>query len=185
VTTLHVALEALVSTLRTHLARLTSELASHKSLIAELRADAYASRETQAEVEALRAEVERLAGEVERLKEIVEEGLRERRRARLDMDDANDDGSQADRDQTTVPAQVGIDLTYVTAPISRDEEREERDEPLTMEDLDPEPEQGQRRDARQKRDSEPIPIRPRRFVDVRFSTDALRAGTDCTLSTGF
>ncbi|KAF8488343.1 hypothetical protein JB92DRAFT_3016971 [Gautieria morchelliformis] len=159
------ALEALVSTLRTHLARLTSELASHKSLIADLRADACASRETQAEVDALRAEVERLAGEVERLKEIVEEGLRERRRARLDMNNASDDGSLAAKDQTTVPAQVGIDLTYVTAPMSRVEEGEEHNEPLTMENLDPEPEQAQQLDARQRHNFEPMP-RSRRFIDA-------------------
>jgi hypothetical protein len=134
------------------------------------------TRETQAEVEALRAEVERLAGEVERLKEVVEEGLRERRRARLD--NASGDGSVAERDQTTAPAQVGIDLTYATAPASRGEDREE---PLTVEDLEPdqEPDQEQERedereqahDSRHGQDTEHMPIdsRSRRFINVYSS----------------
>ena len=174
---LFVVLEALVSTLRTHLARLTSELASHKSLIEELRADAYADREAQAEVEALRVEVERLAGEVERLKEIVEEGLRERRRVRQYNDSG--DGSMGERDQTTVPAQVGIDLTYVTAPMSRGEEREE---PLTVEDLEPEPEQQQEKkyESGHERDADQMHCRSQRFIDVRPQLSVTVCyGADC------
>ena len=81
-----VALEALVTTLRGHLSRLTSELSSHQELLAELRAlretDARTLREKSIEVERLRNEVERLAGEVEVLKEVVEDGLNERRAVR-------------------------------------------------------------------------------------------------------
>ena len=127
-----------------------------------MRADTYAARETQAEVEALRAEVERLAGEVERLKEVVEEGLRERRRGR--QDNVSGDESVAENDQTTVPAQVGIDLTYVS--MFRDEEREE---PLTVEDLEPEPEQQYERESESGRDVKPIQSRSLRFIDVLFT----------------
>jgi Centrosome localisation domain of PPC89 len=80
---LFAALEALIVTLRTHLARLTSELSSHQQLLSELRVlrerDARTLRDKSAEVERLREEVEKLAGEVEVLKGVVEEGLNERR----------------------------------------------------------------------------------------------------------
>jgi hypothetical protein len=62
------ALEALIMTLRTHLARLTSELSSHQQLLRELwslrESDARTLKE-KSEVERLREEVERLADEVE------------------------------------------------------------------------------------------------------------------------
>ncbi|KAI0629912.1 hypothetical protein C8Q77DRAFT_1065021 [Trametes polyzona] len=77
------ALEALIGTLRTHLSRLTAELADHKQLLLELRSlrdsDARALAEKSKEVDRLRQEVERLAGEVEVLRGVVEEGLKERR----------------------------------------------------------------------------------------------------------
>lgn len=134
-----------------------------------MRADTYATKETQAEVEALRAEVERLAGEVERLKEVVEEGLRERRRARLDNDSRN--GSAAETDQAMAPAQVGIDMTYVTVPASRGEEHEE---PMIVDDLEPSQEQKreQEYDSRLGRGNEPAPMDSlsRRFIDVCLST---------------
>lgn len=77
------ALEALISTLRTHLSRLTAELSDHKKLLLELRAlrdsDARTLAEKGKQVDQLRQEVERLAGEVEVLRGVVEEGLKERR----------------------------------------------------------------------------------------------------------
>ncbi|KAK0201843.1 hypothetical protein DFS33DRAFT_1386145 [Desarmillaria ectypa] len=80
------ALEALVTSLRSHLSRLTAELASHQQLLTELRAlrdsDHRTLKEKTAEINQLRAEVERLAGEVEVLRGVVEEGLKERRAAR-------------------------------------------------------------------------------------------------------
>ena len=80
------ALEELVATLRSHLTRLTTELSSHQAFLAELRAlresDQQAMHTKLAEVDVLKAEVERLAGEVEVLRGVVEEGLRERRRAK-------------------------------------------------------------------------------------------------------
>lgn len=80
------ALEALITTLRTHLSRLTAELSDHKQLLLELRAlrdsDARALAEKSKEVDRLRQEVERLAGEVEVLRGVVEEGLKERRNFR-------------------------------------------------------------------------------------------------------
>ncbi|KAH9480153.1 hypothetical protein JR316_0006750 [Psilocybe cubensis] len=83
------ALEALITSLRSHLTRLTSELASHQSLLNELRAlrssDSQAIREKGDEIVRLRDEVQRLAGEVEVLRGVVEEGLRERRASREEI----------------------------------------------------------------------------------------------------
>ncbi|KAG7442993.1 uncharacterized protein BT62DRAFT_904157 [Guyanagaster necrorhizus] len=80
------ALEALVTSLRSHLSRLTAELASHQQLLTELRSlrdsDHRTLKEKTTEINVLRAEVERLAGEVEVLRGVVEEGLKERRAAR-------------------------------------------------------------------------------------------------------
>ncbi|KAI0304538.1 hypothetical protein B0F90DRAFT_1706727 [Multifurca ochricompacta] len=81
------ALESLILTLRSHMARLSSELASHKTLLDELRslreADKHTLRQKVREVDLLRREVEKIAGEVEVLKGVVEEGLRERRERSL------------------------------------------------------------------------------------------------------
>ena len=80
------ALEALVSSLRNHLTRFTSELTSHSALLAELRtlrdADTDALQAKSEEVNMLKDKVEGLAGEVEVLKGVVEEGLKERRMLR-------------------------------------------------------------------------------------------------------
>ncbi|KAJ7855882.1 hypothetical protein B0H14DRAFT_3448705 [Mycena olivaceomarginata] len=102
------ALESLISTLRTHLTRLTSELSSHQELLTELRKlrerDSRALREKGAEIDRLRQEVEQLAGEVEVLRGVVEEGLRERRSIREVTDEPSgmqsgpDVGMSADRD---------------------------------------------------------------------------------------
>ena len=80
------ALEALINSLRSHLTRLTSELASHQDLLTELRnlrdSDSRALKEKGAEIIKLREEVQRLAGEVEVLRGVIEEGLKERRASR-------------------------------------------------------------------------------------------------------
>lgn len=85
------ALEDLITSLRSHLARLTAEVEQNKTLIDELRrvqqrpAPRSPPRETPSvadELIALRKEVERLGNEVHRLGGIVEEGLDTRRRAR-------------------------------------------------------------------------------------------------------
>ncbi|KAJ7758561.1 hypothetical protein DFH07DRAFT_1060422 [Mycena maculata] len=95
------ALESLISTLRTHLTRLTAELSSHQELLTELRKlrerDSRALKEKGAEVDRLRQEVERLAGEVEVLRGVVEEGLRERRAVReaVDFSEAQSAGDVA------------------------------------------------------------------------------------------
>ena len=82
-----VTLEFLITTLRSHMSRLTSELSSHKTLLDELRtlreADKNTLRQKVCEVDLLRQEVEKVAGEVEVLKGVVEEGLRERRERNL------------------------------------------------------------------------------------------------------
>ncbi|HEV7738381.1 MAG TPA: hypothetical protein VGO47_13535, partial [Chlamydiales bacterium] len=56
-----------------------------------------------------RAKVERLEGEVERLRTLVEDGVRERQRAKEE--------SQVEMEDSTSLAQVGIDITYVTNPL--------------------------------------------------------------------
>ena len=84
---MEIALESLITTLRSHMSRLTSELSSHKTLLDELRtlreADKNTLRQKVREVDLLRQEVEKIAGEVEVLKGVVEEGLRERRERNL------------------------------------------------------------------------------------------------------
>ncbi|KAH6911679.1 hypothetical protein BKA70DRAFT_861565 [Coprinopsis sp. MPI-PUGE-AT-0042] len=111
------ALEALINGLRTHLTRLTSELASHQELLHELREfraeDVQSMKQKGEEIKKLNDEVERLAGEVEVLRGVVEEGLRERRATR----EASMMASEAD---------VGM---------SRDEESEDErpDEPRAAE----------------------------------------------------
>ena len=107
------ALESLITTLRSHMSRLTSELALHKTLLDELRslreADKHTLRQKVREVDHLRREVEKIAGEVEVLKGVVEEGLRERRERNLshtydepqphDLDDGEDKGeSEVEKD---------------------------------------------------------------------------------------
>ena len=81
------ALETLITTLRSHMARLTSELSRHKALLDKLQslreADKNTLRQKVREVDHLRRQVEKLAGEVEVLKGVVEEGLRERRERSL------------------------------------------------------------------------------------------------------
>ncbi|KAG6836257.1 hypothetical protein H0H93_009733 [Arthromyces matolae] len=77
------ALEALITQLRSHLTRLTSELSSQRALLIELQESRHSDMQTikakSAEVERLSREVERLSGEVEVLRGVVEEGLKERR----------------------------------------------------------------------------------------------------------
>ncbi|KIP08976.1 hypothetical protein PHLGIDRAFT_126688 [Phlebiopsis gigantea 11061_1 CR5-6] len=80
------ALEALLTTLRSHLSRLTIELSDHSRLLQELRelrdSDVRALKEKSHDINQLRQEVERLGGEVEVLRGVVEEGLKERREVR-------------------------------------------------------------------------------------------------------
>jgi hypothetical protein len=80
------ALEALITTLRIHLTRVTSDLSSQQQLLEDLRglreSDALSLAEKTQEINQLRTEVERLAGEIEVLRGVVEEGLNERRQVR-------------------------------------------------------------------------------------------------------
>ena len=118
-----IALESFVSTMRNHMSRLTSELALHQSLIEGLRADAKSSNGLESEVQTLRTKVERLAGEVERLKSFVEDGVRERQRAK-EASRVEREEEDEDEDRTEMPSQVGIDITYASNPLPRGEEEE-------------------------------------------------------------
>ncbi|TEB30524.1 hypothetical protein FA13DRAFT_1733395 [Coprinellus micaceus] len=106
------ALEALIGRLRSHLTRLTNELASHTELLQELRelreTDSRTLREKGNEITRLKDEVERLAGEVEVLQGLVEEGLRERRagkEASMQREAEADTGMSHDLDESEEEAQ--------------------------------------------------------------------------------
>ncbi|KAI6042627.1 hypothetical protein EDC04DRAFT_2563903 [Pisolithus marmoratus] len=100
------ALESLISTLRTHLARVTSDLSIQQQLLEDLRrlreSDALSLSQKTEEINQLRNEMERLAGEIEVLRGVVEEGLNERRQARESAGEEQDDGveSSADSEQS-------------------------------------------------------------------------------------
>jgi len=123
-TAYYAALEALVSSLRNHLTRLTSELTSHTALLAELRtlrdADTEALQAKSEEVNILKDKVEGLAGEVEVLKGVVEEGLKERRMLREQSMATTEEDHRAGR--TSEPA-----LNARVQP-PREEESEESSE---------------------------------------------------------
>ncbi|KAG7088592.1 hypothetical protein E1B28_012567 [Marasmius oreades] len=137
------ALEALISTLRSHLTRLTAELSSHQELLVELRslreADSRALREKAADITQLRNEVERLAGEVEVLRGVVEEGLKERR--------LNRENSKLNESQSQSGSQV-VDIAdtrtseggSATGEAHEEEEEEEADDEDDQEETgEPEP----------------------------------------------
>ncbi|RDX49872.1 hypothetical protein OH76DRAFT_1403113 [Lentinus brumalis] len=113
------ALEALITTLRSHLTRLTAELSEHKQLLLELRSlrdsDARALAEKGKEVDKLKTEVERLAGEVEVLRGVVEEGLKERRSSR-EQSASHDQESSAESEESD---QEDQDLAQQQAQIRR------------------------------------------------------------------
>ncbi|KAL0066156.1 hypothetical protein AAF712_006781 [Marasmius tenuissimus] len=138
------ALEALISTLRSHLTRLTAELSSHQELLAELRslreADSRSLKEKTADITRLRDEVERLAGEVEVLRGVVEEGLKERRLGRENsrLDDSRSashsailsgqEGDAADT-RTTEEADATEEEHEEDADDADEEDEEETEEP--------------------------------------------------------
>lgn len=90
------ALETLVTTLQSHLARTTDELSHQRDQLNELQSlrqiDARSLEQRLATIEALKVEVERIGREVETLRGVVEEGLTERKRAK--ENGASDDTSQ-------------------------------------------------------------------------------------------
>ncbi|KAI9465634.1 hypothetical protein BJY52DRAFT_1245223 [Lactarius psammicola] len=127
------ALESLITTLRSHMARLTSELATHKALLDELRtlreADKNTLRQKVREVDLLRREVEKIAGEVEVLKGVVEEGLRERRERSLSNshDGPQDHGPDVSQEQN---------IGDFNAEEGRDEDEDEDGSPNSQQDAD-------------------------------------------------
>ncbi|KAF7291611.1 AAA family ATPase [Mycena chlorophos] len=126
------SLEALISSLRSHLSRLTAELSSHQDLLMELRKlrerDSRALKEKSAEVDRLRQEVERLAGEVEVLRGVVEDGLRERRSFREDDSRSSEILAPAD-----VAMSADMEETFSRnnhIPEQEEDEEEEEEEEL-------------------------------------------------------
>ena len=131
------ALEALITTLRTHLARLTSELSSHQQLLSELRSsrerDARTLREKSAEVERLREEVERLAGEVEVLRGVVEEGLNERRAVREASSQVQDEQESFRPAETAAESdEVEVDVEVPLGPVRVNADRTMRTDRATL-----------------------------------------------------
>ncbi|EUC54031.1 Cep57 Cep57-MT-bd: centrosome microtubule-binding domain protein [Rhizoctonia solani AG-3 Rhs1AP] len=121
------ALEALVDTLRSHLARMTSEVEEHQRTIDELRSmrerDVADLEAKTAEVVAITAEVERLAEECDRLRGVVEEGLRERRQVR-ESGSLQASGSQKDFEGSgSIIIGRGVELSAV-----QEEEEQTEDE---------------------------------------------------------
>ena len=129
----HAALEALVSSLRNHLTRLTSELTSHGALLAELRtlrdADTEALQAKSEEVNMLKDKVEGLAGEVEVLKGVVEEGLKERRMLREQSTATTEEGQR-----TSDSAQAVVNAGVQEPPEEESEESSEESEDESVED---------------------------------------------------
>ncbi|KAF9049540.1 hypothetical protein BDZ89DRAFT_1242391 [Hymenopellis radicata] len=129
------ALEALVTSLRSHLSRLTQELSSHQALLTELRTlrenDHQTLKDKSAEIDRLRAEVERLAGEVEVLRGVVEEGLKERRTAR--------ENSQAARSRMDEPNPVPVheEESHQSQPPPEESSSEDEEEEVDDGDFDP------------------------------------------------
>ncbi|KAF8736621.1 Centrosome microtubule-binding domain of Cep57, partial [Rhizoctonia solani] len=128
------ALEALVATLRSHLARMTSEVEDHQRTVDELRSmherDVADLEAKTAEVAAITAEVERLAEECERLRGVVEEGLRERRQVR-ESGSVQASGSQKDFEGSgSIIMGRGVELSAVQ------EEEEETEDEMDAEELE-------------------------------------------------
>jgi hypothetical protein len=87
------ALEALIGKLREHLKRITSEFSTQKELLKELRSlrdeDAATLKSKVGEIEDLGREVQRLSGEVNVLRDVVEEGLKQRKSVREEQSRLN------------------------------------------------------------------------------------------------
>ncbi|KAI9456150.1 hypothetical protein F5148DRAFT_984542 [Russula earlei] len=121
------ALETLITTLRSHMARLTADLSSQKTLLDQLRslreADKNTLRQKVREVDLLKREVEKIAGEVEVLKGVVEEGLRERRERGFSK-------------RSDEPHGAGLDVSQREGNISDEVEREPGEESLDVQQDD-------------------------------------------------
>lgn len=87
-------MEALITTLRSHLARTTSELSLQQDQLNALQSlreiDARGLEQKSTNIEKLQAEIERIGREVETLRGVVEEGLNERKKAKEDAVPANE-----------------------------------------------------------------------------------------------
>ncbi|KAI0350352.1 hypothetical protein OH77DRAFT_1489227 [Trametes cingulata] len=122
------ALEALITTLRAHLSRLTAELSDHKQLLLELRtlrdSDARTLAEKSKEVDRLRQEVERLAGEVQVLRGVVEEGLKERRSFREHSEGHDQETRTEDAELTSEEESSSAESTQQQEP--RPQSRQQR-----------------------------------------------------------
>ncbi|KAG1743245.1 uncharacterized protein EDB91DRAFT_1126491 [Suillus paluster] len=103
------ALESLISTLRLHLTRVTADLTVQQQLLEDLKRfredDVKMLAQKTDEIGALRLEVERLAGEIEVLRNVVEEGLNERRMAREQQSQLVEE-----EDEVSVPDQSNQEL---------------------------------------------------------------------------
>ncbi|KAF9068607.1 hypothetical protein BDP27DRAFT_1326998 [Rhodocollybia butyracea] len=155
------ALESLITTLRSHLTRLTSELSTHQQLLIELRSlresdvsDIRALKVKTAEINHLKEEVERLAGEVEVLRGVVEEGLKERRMAREISQREPHETSQAAAEAESMGVLQEQDES---AQVDEGNEPEE-DEPEAASDSDEEDELQEQEEEEEPEPFDPISI---------------------------
>ncbi|KAK7464652.1 hypothetical protein VKT23_005859 [Stygiomarasmius scandens] len=147
------ALEALISSLRSHLTRLTADLSSHQQLLEELRSlresDVQAVKERSVEVSHLRNEVERLAGEVEVLRGVVEEGLRERRQARENSQSQDASESIGQQQSLEETREESVEQESRQPSMEQEEEEEQLEE-----------EEEQEQEEIEEEDETPVPFDP-------------------------
>ncbi|KAE9405716.1 hypothetical protein BT96DRAFT_1015432 [Gymnopus androsaceus JB14] len=174
------ALESLITTLRSHLTRLTAELSSHQQLLVELRSlresDIRALKEKSADIAHLRDEVERLAGEVEVLRGVVEEGLKERRLAR-----ENSRVSVSQGASESMAQQEALEETEEAVELSKVVEQEEDEDEYEQEEEEEEEEEEVDDEEPEPFDPMSIPGSSRDNVDAAFDrtvrTDHATVGT--------
>ncbi|KAI8986243.1 hypothetical protein BD414DRAFT_578325 [Trametes punicea] len=176
------ALEALISTLRTHLSRLTAELSDHKQLLLELRAlrdsDARALAEKSKEVDRLRQEVERLAGEVEVLRGVVEEGLKERRNLREQSCGGEPDGQTESEDSSSDESHSGHEPgEQEQQPYQQQQRQDEQDVVAEERSLHEESEDQESVASSDRRSPTPSPRRKPTSADRTMRTDHATLGS--------
>ncbi|KAJ3715531.1 hypothetical protein C8R42DRAFT_681168 [Lentinula raphanica] len=163
------ALESLITSLRSHLTRLTAELSSHQELLVELRSlresDALALKEKTADITHLRDEVERLAGEVEVLRGVVEEGLNERRLARENSRAYTSQASSQSIVQQEALEETGDGAEISLAKDEQHQQEEEEEEEENEDELNDEEEDVEEHE-------EPVPFDPMSIPGSSRDADA-------------
>lgn len=174
------ALESLISTLRSHLSRLTAELSDHHRLLQELRTlrdlDVRALKEKSRDVDQLRQEVERLGGEVEVLRGVVEEGLKERREVReLEREQAQEQEREVQRSRGS-PELFREQQTVEAEGEGEAENLQEEPQPMHLES------ENESASGRSSPSPRPSPVRAR-TADKTIRTDEATFGSPRFIAT--